>query len=267
MKNLITLFLLLLTFTSHAQRTLFGGQNNYVAPVGPPALVTEGLVLNLDAGNAASYSGSGTRWTDLSSRGNHGTLINSVTYNSANQGYLVFNGNGSYVGSGGFNPYVDLPRSADLDFGADDFTVELWAYTTTVNTHPEYITLNVNSLSYAAFRMEYWNGNVNLLHSYDGTSHANGGSFPITMNAWQHIVVSRISGSVAVYVNGILKTTYSLPGSLIAQQNSRIGDFYGSNGYYSFSGNIATTKIFKGKGLTSNEVGNHFTLTKSRFGL
>jgi hypothetical protein len=115
--------------------------------------------------------------------------------------------------------------------------------------------------------MEYWNGNVNILHSYDGKSHIGGGVFPITMNAWQHIVVSRVSGSVAVYVNGVLKLTYSLTGSLLAQQYSRIGDFYGSNGYYSFSGNIATTKIYQGKGLTSTGVGNHFSLTKTRFGL
>jgi len=266
MKKLLLLFVLS-SFFSFGQRTMFSGQNNYVAPVGPPSLVSAGLVLDLDAGNAASYAGTGTTWTDLSGRGNNGTLVNSVPYNSSNQGYLVFNGNGSYAGSGGYNPYVSLPRSTDLDFAADDFTVELWSYLTTANTHPEYITLNVNSLSYAAFRMEYWNGNVNLLHSYDGTSHALGSSFPITFNTWQHIVISRISGSVAVYVNGVLKTTYSLPGSLIAQENSRIGDFYGSNGYYSFSGNIATTKIYKGKGLTSTEVGNHFNLTKTRFGL
>jgi hypothetical protein len=267
MKKLFILLLFLSAFVINAQRTMFGGNNNYVVPLVPPSLVTAGLVLDLDAGNSASYAGNGTIWTDLSGRGNNGSLVNSVTYNSANQGYLTFNGNGSYAGSGGYNPYVSLPRSTDLDFGADDFTVELWTLTTTANPHPEYITLNVNSLSYAAFRMEYWNGNVNLLHSYDGTSHAFGNSFPITMNAWQHIVVSRISGSVSVYVNGVLTTTYSLPGSLIAQEDSRIGDFYGSNGYYSFSGNIAIVKIYKGKGLTSTETTNHFSLTKSRFGL
>ena len=225
MKKLITFLFFFSAFISNAQESFFRGNNNYVAPVGPPSLVSA-IVLDLDAGSTSSYPGSGTRWTDLSGKGNHGTLVNSVTYNSANQGYLVFNGNGSYAGSGGYNPYVSLPRSTDLDFGAADFAVEMWAYTTTANPHPEYITLNVNLSSYAAFRMEYWNGNVNLLHSYDGTSHANGGSFPITFNAWQHIVVSRISGSVAVYVNGVLKTTYSLPGSLIAQQYSRFGDFY-----------------------------------------
>ena len=266
MKKLITILFFFTAFVSNAQESFFRGNNNYVAPAGPPSLAST-IVLDLDAGNSASYAGTGTTWTDLSGKGNHGTLVNSVTYNSSNQGYLVFNGNGSYVGSGGYNPYVDLPRSTDLDFGADDFTVELWAYTTTANAHPCYISLNVNGLSYAAFRIEYWNGNVNLLHSYNGTSHASGGSFAITLNAWQHIVVSRIAGSVSVYVNGVSKLTYSLPGSLLAQQNSRIGDFNGSNGYYSFSGNIATTKIYKGKGLTSTEVLTQFDLTKSRFGL
>ena len=266
MKKLITILFFFTVFISNAQRTMFGGNNNYVAPAGPPSLAST-IVLDLDAGNSASYAGTGTTWTDLSGKGNHGTLVNGVTYNSANQGYLVFNGNGSQVGNGGYNPYVDLPRSTDLDFGADDFTVELWAYTTTANAHPCVISLNVNGASYAAFRIEYWNGNMNLLHSYDGSSHVGRGSFPITLNAWQHIVVSRIAGSVSVYVNGVSKLTYSLPGSLLAQQNSRIGDFYGSNGYYSFSGNIATTKIYKGKGLTSTEVLTQFDLTKSRFGL
>ena len=266
MKKIFTLLFLFSAFIINAQRTMFGGNNNYVAPVGPPSLASA-IVLDLDAGNTSSYSGSGTRWTDLSGKGNHGTLVNSVTHNSANPGYLVFNGNGFQVGNGGYNPYVDLPRSTDLDFGADDFTVELWAYTTTANAHPCIISLNVNGSTYAAFRMEYWNGNMNLMHSYSGTSHASGGSFAITLNAWQHIVVSRIAGSAVVYVNGVSKLTYSLPGSLLAQQNSRIGDFFGSNGYYSFSGNIATTKIYKGRGLTSTEALTQFDLTKSRFGL
>ena len=266
MKKLFTFLFFFSAFISNAQESFFRGNNNYVAPAGPPSLVSA-IVLDLDAGNTSSYAGSGTRWTDLSGKGNHGTLVNSVTYNSANQGYLVFNGNGSYVGSGGYNPYVDLPRSTDLDFGADDFTVELWAYTTTANAHPCIISLNVNGLSFAAFRIEYCNGRLYLSHSYDGSSYVNAGNFVFTRNAWQHIVVSRIDGSAVVYVNGVSKLTYSLPGSLIAQQNSQIGNLGRSNSYYSFSGNIATTKIYKGKGLTSTEVLTQFDLTKSRFGL
>jgi hypothetical protein len=35
-----------------------------------PRIVTDGLVLALDAGNPKSYPGSGTAWTDLSGNGN-----------------------------------------------------------------------------------------------------------------------------------------------------------------------------------------------------
>ena len=268
MKNLLTLLFLLLACSSFGQRTMFRGQNNYVGPVAPPSLVTTGLVLNLDAGNAASYAGTGTTWTDLSGRGNNGTLVNTITHTATNPGYLIFNANGNAIAQGGRNPYVSLPQSSDLDFGTGDFTLEMWAYTTTANPHPDFIAINANISMYAALRMEYWNSNLNLLHSYDGTSHAPGSaSFPFPLNSWQHIVVSRISGEVKVYLNGVLKATYALPGSLLAQQDSRIGDLRGSLGYYSFSGNISLVKIFKGKGLTSAEAATHFDLTKSRFGL
>ena len=61
-----------------------------------PSIVTNGLVLCLDAANSKSYPGSGTTWTDLSGRGNNGTLVNGVGYNSGNLGSLVFDGVDDY---------------------------------------------------------------------------------------------------------------------------------------------------------------------------
>jgi len=61
------------------------------------SIVTSGLVLYLDAGNASSYSGTGTTWTDLSGNGNNGTLINGPTFNSANGGSIVFDGSNDYI--------------------------------------------------------------------------------------------------------------------------------------------------------------------------
>jgi hypothetical protein len=57
-----------------------------------PRIITDGLVLALDAGNPKSYPGSGTAWTDLSGNGNTGTLVNGTGYNSGNGGSLVFDG-------------------------------------------------------------------------------------------------------------------------------------------------------------------------------
>ena len=51
-------------------------------------IVTTGLILNLDAGNPSSYSGSGTTWTDLTGNGYNAELIGSPTF--------VSNGNKSY---------------------------------------------------------------------------------------------------------------------------------------------------------------------------
>lgn len=270
MKNLLSLFFILNVFIANSQESFFRGNNRYVGPLAAiqaPAIVTAGLVLNLDAGNSASYGGSGTTWTDLSGKGNNGTLVNTITHIATNPGYLIFNANGNGIAQGGTNPYVRLPQSTDFDFGTGDFALEMWAYTTTANTHPDFISINTNTSMYAAIRIEYWNNTLNILHSYDGTSHVRGPNIPFTLNSWQQIVISRISGTAKLYLNGELKSTYALPGSLLAQQESRIGDLMGSLGFYSFSGNISIVKLFKNKGLTDTDVTNHFSLTKSRFGL
>ena len=60
-------------------------------------IVTDGMVLNLDAGTPLSYPGSGTTWTDLSGNGRNGTLTNGPTYNSANGGSIVFDGSNDYI--------------------------------------------------------------------------------------------------------------------------------------------------------------------------
>ena len=67
--------------------------------VGGPrfGIVQDGLVLNLDAGNTASYPGSGTTWFDLTSNNNDGTLINNPTFDSTNGGSIVFDGIDDYV--------------------------------------------------------------------------------------------------------------------------------------------------------------------------
>ena len=65
------------------------GQGITVSPVA--GLVTPGLILNLDAGNTASYSGTGTTWYDISGAGNDTTLTGSTPWTSAGaQSYFSF---------------------------------------------------------------------------------------------------------------------------------------------------------------------------------
>ena len=64
-----------------------------------PRIVTDGLVLALDAGNTKSYPGSGTIWYDRASA-NTGTLTNGPTYSSGNGGSIVFDGVNDFINCG-----------------------------------------------------------------------------------------------------------------------------------------------------------------------
>jgi hypothetical protein len=95
------LFFLFVSQVAIGQNRMFQSQNGNVKGAATATtsltVITNGLVLNLDAGNSASYTGTGTTWTDLSGSANNGTLINSPTYNSSNGGYFNFNGSTQYV--------------------------------------------------------------------------------------------------------------------------------------------------------------------------
>jgi alpha-tubulin suppressor-like RCC1 family protein len=94
------------------------------------SIVTNGLVLALDAGNSKSYPGSGTTWTDLTNNGRNGTLTNGPTYSSANGGSLVFDGIDDFVSS-----------VSNLTL-ANNFSVSLWLkHINSYSVQEKYISL------------------------------------------------------------------------------------------------------------------------------
>jgi len=57
-----------------------------------PSIVTDGLVLYLDAANRKSYPGTGTAWGNLTTISSTGTLENNPTYSTVNLGNFSFDG-------------------------------------------------------------------------------------------------------------------------------------------------------------------------------
>ena len=84
--------------------------------------ISDGLVLNLDAGNLISHNGTSTTWRDLSSSANHGTLTNGPSYNIANRGFVSFDGVDDFVNG------VAIPTTS----GNNSRTVMVW-YRSTAN--------------------------------------------------------------------------------------------------------------------------------------
>ena len=86
-----------------------------------PNIVTDGLVLCLDAADKTSYSGSihgGTiaTWTDLSGNGNNGTF-NNTTFDSGSGGNINFDGT---------DDYVQIGDSSTMALGTGNVTFMAW---------------------------------------------------------------------------------------------------------------------------------------------
>jgi hypothetical protein len=64
-----------------------------------PVILTTLPKLHYDTNNSSSYSGTGTKLTDLSGNGNDGTIMGSPSFTTltVGGGVLVFNGNQQYI--------------------------------------------------------------------------------------------------------------------------------------------------------------------------
>lgn len=79
-----------------------------------PKIVTDGLVLCLDAANNKSYISGSSTWSDISGNGYNGTLVNGPTSNNFG---LVLDGT---------NDYGYISHSGSLAFNSGNFTVCVW---------------------------------------------------------------------------------------------------------------------------------------------
>lgn len=90
-------------------------------------IVTDGLVVCLDAANRKSYPGDGNTWIDLSMVGNHGTLQNTTTF-MANTNSFYFNGT-TPMSMHVYNTYTDASNyeRASIGWTANSFNISVQA--------------------------------------------------------------------------------------------------------------------------------------------
>jgi hypothetical protein len=223
-----------------------------MAVYGGPEVVSDGLVLCLDAGNSRSYPGSGTVWTDLSGRNNVSTITNSPVYSSSNGGYFNFDG---------VDDYVEIQNSSSIS-PTSEITVSCWCRVTAASG--TMIRRNGND-----YLLE-WNPETNKLEWYLFTSSGAYfiySSLGLSFNVWYNTLVNYKAGVGGnMYLNGsILPTTVGATelGNL-NQSNSylRVGNYGGET----FQGSIAQVSIYN-RALSAAEVAQNYAATRGRFGL
>ena len=218
----------------------------------PTNIVTNGLVLFLDANNTNSYPGSGTSWYDLSGNGNTGTLTNGPTFSSVNGGTIVFDG---------IDDYVNVANASSLNASAQ--TISVWYNATTI---PGRLATIIGKHDTAGSNNGYnlWTSNYAQIKvanvGYDSGLAAG------VANVWYHLTLAYTSNvSLTGYANGVSMGTSGLANFSISSQPLRIGRSVDS--FWSvFTGKISHVTVYN-RELTASEVLQNFNLTRNRFGV
>jgi hypothetical protein len=223
-----------------------------------PKIITDGLVLCLDAGNTKSYPGSGTTWSDLSGNGNNGTLTNmdGANLDSANGGSLTFDGTNEEVS-------VDIGNSL-----VKDFTLEFWMKSdATVEGRGAVAYGGSTYAIIAAYRLK-----TNSTQFYFGTTGATNAltltSVNLADNNWHYIVQSYDGTNAKVYVDGNEELTdnSTFSGNLRSTSNTEIniGRWTASGLFQDMS--ISSVKVYN-RALTASEIKQNFNALRGRFSI
>ena len=222
-----------------------------------PKMVTDGLVLSLDAANTKSYPKSGTTWADLSGNSNTGTLTNGPTFSAGNLGSIVFDGTNDYI-SGTNNSSLQL---------LNDLTIGAWVKLGSGGNASQGIfekMININYSGYGITRQDdyfkFWTGGGGTFaYTNSNITYSSG-------NNWYYVVGRRMAGNNRLFINSILQTDSQSPPLSDSGEVYVIGRYYSNIADYYFVGNIAQTSLYN-RALTDAEILQNYNATKNRFGL
>jgi hypothetical protein len=230
-------------------------------------IVTNGLVLYLDASNTKSYISGSTIWNDVSRSGNNGTLTNGPTFNSANGGSIVFDGVDDYVNQTTYNTNEIIPATSN------NFSIDIWFRMTSNPTDTGFLVPGLfgvgggstNTFQYISFGP--LPSRVLKLRWFDGTQNGKTSNTILNLNQWYNITCSVSSGVILFYINSVVESSYT-GNNLTNRTNVTVPPLYqlGDSYYGKFTGNISNVKIYN-RALSASEVLQNYNATKSRFGL
>ena len=217
-------------------------------------IITDNLVLNVDAGFLPSYPATGSIWYDTGSE-SHGTFENSPTYNTS--GWLSFNGTNQLVNFGNILSFSSV----------NSFTVELWFLWDGTSLTPDsfYHLMGVGQ-NYYQLVIDRSAGDLCRVsfRVNDDDIFIDTGAHDIYSNTWNHVVAIYQPGVESkIYLNGVLKDTGS--GETTLQSSGNIFTLGGVNTDATFfPGSISIARVYT-KVLSDLEVLNNFNNQQVRY--
>jgi hypothetical protein len=227
-----------------------------------PNIVTNGLVLNLDAINPNSYPQSGTIWYDTSGNNNNGTLTNGTAWiPNGSQTSFSFDGVDDLVNCGNTTSILSITNQ--LTFGG-------FVKFNTFGTFRRFIFKDNGT---EGVFESFYNPNVSKfdfeLVTSSGRTSVRSTTTP-SINTIYYLIGTYDGLNIKIYVNGVLENTVSKTGNISIGPGGGLflGNTNGGANPYSFylNGNIYSTQIYN-RALSADEVSQNYNALKTRFGL
>jgi hypothetical protein len=217
-----------------------------------PHIVTDGLVLALDAGSERSYSGSGTSADSIVSS-NTTTLYNGVAYSSSNGGFWDLDGTDDYL----ITDFGDglNPTTQDLSYGIwvkpDSTQTTMFMMQSDWSVSSRFYIGSISGKLGWGIQERGWNANDTDLSFVNGE--------------WYYINIIFSGTTAKLYANGVLKATDAIT-SYAFNRNLTTGSGQPYASTYNWNGGIAAFRVYY-RELTAAEVVQNYNAQKSRFGL
>ena len=215
-------------------------------------IITDGLVLNLDAANRASYPKVGTIWNDTIN-GNNGTLTNGPTFDSDNKGSIVFDGVNDYVIGNALNSGGGSGTSQSYS---------IWFNATTTSGF-------IGLFFWAIYEGIGISDGEIYIQTQGDNSRGDFSPTPTTAtNTWCNAVFNFNQGiSYECWINGIsYGTGITSDTSPAPSLDYLVGAGYASGISRFFTGKISNILCYN-RALSSSEVLHNYNALKGRFGL
>ena len=260
---------------SYASYTSSGGGG------GGDNVVTDNMVVYLDAGNNSSYSGSGTSWNDISGNSNNFTLTNGPTYSSSDGGSIVFDGANDFATS--------AINASFFAFGTGDYSYGVWAKMDSTGNTESLLSCGTpdGGGTPNSFQLDFEGANTRIRHLFrDASSQRNflplGADDAVALvgTDWFYVMVvnDRSENELKMYINSTVLTTgdsnstygtgtdvHNFSAASDSNGTFKIGVNRGGSAF--IDGRVAQVHVYKGKALTASEVLQNYNASKSRYGL
>ena len=212
-----------------------------------PKVVTNGLVMYVDAANTRSYSGTGLTTNGLVG-GIGGALVNGTGFSTTDNGYFIFDGS---------NDYINFGNSSLLQQSSG--TISAWTKTSAPGGG--FRGIIAKQLAYGLFYAD------SVLVTFDwGTGATRSTGLNISDNTWKNVVMTYQSGvtnGTIVYLNGVSVLTTTI--TIFNQTSNLFGGAEANAGQYAAC-QVASFNMY-GRVLTPQEILQNYNALKRRYRL